>query len=165
MSTIENVAPINGSRFEVAYNILIQIFKKNISLKIAKNSLKVGYKSLSASEKAKCNDLVLKTLKHVSSIDIWIKKNKKSRVRLELLCILRLIVTEVFVRNGRKAEILKSFSVLASSDKKTFSSKGYIRHFIHLSFKHLLEKNFTPYSQFELNFREKLLDQYSEKEL
>ena len=165
MSTIENVAPINGSRFEVAYNILIQIFKKNISLKIAKNSLKVGYKSLSASEKAKCNDLVLKTLKHVSSIDIWIKKNKKSRVRLELLCILRLIVTEVFVRNGRKAEILKSFSVLASRDKKTFSSKGYIKHFIHLSFKHLLEKNFTPYSQFELNFREKLLDQYSEKEL
>ena len=57
MSIIENVTPINGSRFEVAYNILIQIFKKKISLKIAKNSLQVGYKTLSASEKAKCNDL------------------------------------------------------------------------------------------------------------
>ena len=31
--------------------------------------------------------------------------------------------------------------------------------------KHLLEKNFTPYSQFEANFREKLLNQYSEKEV
>ena len=74
MSIIENVAPINSSRFEVAYNILIQIFKKNISLKMAKNSFQVGYKSLSASEKAKCNDLVLKTLKNITSIDIWIKK-------------------------------------------------------------------------------------------
>ncbi len=56
MSIIENVAQINGSRFEVAYNILIQIFKKQVSLKIAKKSLQVGYKTLSASEKAKRND-------------------------------------------------------------------------------------------------------------
>ena len=65
MSIIENVTPINGSRFEAAYKILIYIFKKKVSLKIAKNSLDVGYKNLSASEKAKCNDLVLKTLKNI----------------------------------------------------------------------------------------------------
>ena len=158
MSIIENVTPINGSRFEAAYKILIQIFKKKVSLKIAKNSFEAGYKTLSASEKAKCNDLVLKTLKNIISIDIWIKKNKKSRIRLELLCILRLVVTEVFIRKGRKAEILKSFPILASKDKKTSSSIAYIKHFIHSSFKHLLEKNFTPYSQFEPNFREKLLN-------
>ena len=165
MSISENIKPAIRSRFEVAYNILIHIFKKNITLKIAKNVSDVGFKSLSNSEKAKCNDLVLKTLKNIVSIDLWIKKNKKSRIRLELLCILRLVVTEVFIRNGRKSEVLTIFSFLATQEKKTFSSKGYIRHFIHSSYKHLLEKNFTPYSQFEPSFREKLLIQYSEKEV
>ncbi len=165
MSEIKNCAPKTRSRFEVAYNILIQIFKKNISLKIAKDSLQAGYKSLSVSDKAKCNDLVLKTLKNIISIDIWIKKNKKSRVRLELLCILRLVVTEVLIRNSKKSLVLSSFSILATQNKKTFNSKDYIRYFIHSIFKQVPEKNFIPYSQFEPNFRERLSDQYSEKDI
>ena len=165
MNNTGQALPISKSRFEVAYNILIKIFKKKTSLKIAKNSHEVGFLQLSFSEKAKCNDLVLKALKNLISIDVWIKKNKKSRLRVELICILRLIVAEIFTRSGRKSEVMRNFSVLAEKNKKTINSKDYIRYFIHKSYKDFSEKNFYPHCELEPIFRKKLLDQYSELEI
>jgi 16S rRNA (cytosine967-C5)-methyltransferase len=84
---------------------------------------------------------------------------------VELACILRLIVAEIFLRHGKKAEILRGFLSLASKNKKTIHSRSYIQHFINLSYKVFLKKTFMPQFELDENFRQMLLKQYKEKEL
>ena len=77
----------------VAYSMLLGVFKKNISTRKTKT---LKYSSLKSSDKAKCNDLVQKVLKYTVYLDPWINKNKKGRLRIELLCLVRLALIEIF---------------------------------------------------------------------
>ena len=59
----------------VAYFIVLNVFKRNISTRKSKNSKAIKYSSLSSADKAKCNDLVQKVLRLAIYLDPWIKRN------------------------------------------------------------------------------------------
>ena len=144
-----------------AYSIVLNVFKKNISTRQSMASKSLKYSGLPSSDKAKCNDLVQKVLRFTVCLDPWINKNKKGRVRVELFCILRLALTDIFVRNVRQETVLKKYSDLASSFERTKRSKDQLRYFIHLGYSELKKKSLEPIFLFESKIRTVLLGQYS----
>ncbi len=145
----------------VAYSIVLNVFKSNISTKVSKTSKAIKYSILSNSDKAKCNDLVQKVLRFTVYLDPWIKRNKKGRMRVELFCLLRLALTDILVRNVREETVLKKYSDLAFSFERTKHSKDQLRYFIHLGYSELKKKSLYPLFLFENKIRKFLLGQYS----
>ena len=141
----------------VAYSMLLGVFKKNISTRKTKT---LKYSSLKSSDKAKCNDLVQKVLKYTVYLDPWINKNKKGRLRIELLCLVRLALIDILIRNVRQETVLKKYSDLAVSNERTKYSKNQLRYFIHLAYSQLENKALTPIFFFEEKLRKVLLKQY-----
>ena len=118
----------------IAYLIMINVFKWNISTRRSMGSKAIKYSSLSSSDRAKCNDLVQKALRFTVCLDNWIDKNKKGRFRVELLCLLRLALTDIFVRNVNRETVLKKYSELAFSSERTKHRKDQLRYLIHLGY-------------------------------
>ena len=141
----------------VAYSIVLNVFKRNISTRKTKT---LKYSSLKNSDKAKCNDLVQNVLRFTVYLDPWIKKNKKGRLRIELLCLVRLALIDIFIRNVRQETVLKKYSDLAASYERTKHSKDQLRYLIHLAYSHLDNKPLNPIFLFEKKLRENLLNQY-----
>ena len=141
----------------VAYSILLGVFKKNISTRKTKT---LKYSNLKSSDRAKCNDLVQKVLKFTVYLDPWINKNKKGRLRIELLCLVRLALIDILIRNVRQETVLKKYSDLAASYERTKYSKNQLRYLIHLAYSNLENKELTPIFLFEKKLRKVLLDQY-----
>ena len=92
-----------------AYFIILNVFKKNISIRKSKASKAVKYSILSSSDRAKCNDLVQNALRYTIYLDSQIRSRKKGRIRVELLCLLRLALTDILVRNVRQETVLKKY--------------------------------------------------------
>ncbi|MDC3108387.1 RsmB/NOP family class I SAM-dependent RNA methyltransferase, partial [Paracoccaceae bacterium] len=141
----------------VAYYIVLSVFKRNISTRKTKT---LKYSSLKSSDKAKCNDLVQKVLRFTVYLDPWIKKNKNGRLRIELLCLVRLALIDILIRNVRQETVLKKYSDLADSYERTKYSKDQLRFLIHLAYSELDKKVFNPIFLFEKKLREILLNQY-----
>ena len=91
----------------VAYSIVLNVFKRNISTRKTKT---FKYSSLKNSDKAKCNDLVQNALRFTVFLDPWIIKNKRGRLRIELLCLVRLALIDILIRNVRQETVLKKYS-------------------------------------------------------
>ena len=145
-----------------AYFIVLNVFKKNISTRQSMASKTLKYSSLSSSDKAKCNDLVQKVLRFTVCLDPWINKNKKGRLRVELFCLLRLALTDIFLRNVRQEIVLKKYSDLAYSFERTKYSKDKLRYFIHLGYLELKKKSLNyidPPIFYEFYFQIKIVDQ------
>ena len=145
----------------IAYFIVLNVFKKNISTRQSMTSKAVKYSSLSSSDKAKCNDLVQKVLRFTVYLDPWINRNKKGRLRIEIFCLVRLALVDILVRNVRQETVLKKYSELASSFERTKHSKDQLRYFIHLGYSVLKQKSLEPSFLFESKIRKVLLSQYS----
>ena len=145
----------------VAYFIVLNVFKKNISTIKSKNLKAIKYSSLNSSDKAKCNDLVQKALRFSVYLDSWINKNKKGRLRVELVCLLKLALIDISVRNVRQETVLRKYSDLAFSFERTKHSKNVLRYFIHLGYSELKKNLLNPLFLFEDKMRSALLDQYS----
>ncbi|MDC3169458.1 RsmB/NOP family class I SAM-dependent RNA methyltransferase [Paracoccaceae bacterium] len=141
----------------VAYSILLGVFKKKISTRKTKT---LKYSNLKSSDRAKCNDLVQKVLKFTVYLDPWINKNKKGRLRIELICLVRLALIDVLIRNVRQETVLKKYSDLAASYERTKYSKNQLRYLIHLAYSNLENNALTPIFLFEKKLRKVLLDQY-----
>jgi hypothetical protein len=124
----------------VAYFIVLNVFKRNISTKKSKNSKAIKYSSLSSADRAKCNDLVQKALRFAIYLDPWIKRNKKGRLRVELFCLIRLALIDILVRQVRQETVLKKYSDLAFSSDRTKHGKDQLRFFINLGFSELKKK-------------------------
>ena len=144
----------------VAYFIVLNVFKRNISTKKSKNSKAIKYSSLSSADRAKCNDLVQKALRFAVYLDSWIKRNKKGRLRVELFCLIRLALTDILVRQVRQETVLKKYSDLAFSFDRTKHGKDQLRFFINLGFSELKKKSLKPIFVFENKLREALVRQY-----
>ncbi len=144
-----------------AYFIVLNVFKKNISTRQSMASKTVKYSSLSISDKAKCNDLVQKVLRFTVFLDPWINRNKKGRLRIEILCLVRLALVDILLRNVRQKTVLKKYSELASSFERTKHSKDQLRYFIHLGYSVLKKKSLEPSFLFESKIRKVLLSQYN----
>ena len=114
----------------VAYTIVLSVFKRNISTRKTKT---LKYSGLKSSDKAKCNDLVQKVLRFTVYLDPWINKNKKGRLRIELLCLVRLALIDILIRKVRQETVLKKYSDLAASHERTKYSKDQLRYLIHLA--------------------------------
>ena len=123
-----------------AYSILLNVFKKNISTRNSKSLKSIKYSSLAVADKAKCNDLLQKALRFTVYLDAWIIRNKKGRLRVELLCLLRLALTDILVRYVSQETVLKKYSDLAYSFERTKHSKDQLRYFIHLGYSELKKK-------------------------
>tara|TARA_Y100001968_G_scaffold322487_1_gene358640 strand:- start:508 stop:1893 length:1386 start_codon:yes stop_codon:yes gene_type:complete len=145
----------------VAYSILLNVFKRNISTKVSKTSKSLKYSSLSRSEKAKCNDLVQKVLRFTVYLDPWISSKKKGRVRVELFCLLRLALIDILIRNVRQETVLKKYSDTAIFFERTKHNKDQLRYFIHLGYSELKKKSLNPKFLFENKIRGALSRQYS----
>ena len=141
----------------VAYSIILGVFKKKISTRKTKT---LRYSSLKSSDKAKCNDLVQNVLRFTIYLDPWINKNKKGRLRIELLCLVRLALIDILIRNVRQETVLKKYSDLADSNERTKYSKNQLRYLIHLAYLQLENKALTPIFFFEEKLRKILLKQY-----
>ena len=94
----------------VAYSIVLNVFKRRISTRTTKTSRTFKYLSLISSDKAKCNDLVQNALRFTVYLDPWINKNKRGRLRIELLCLVRLALIDILIRNVRQETVLKKYS-------------------------------------------------------
>ncbi len=144
----------------VAYSIVLDVFKRNISTRKAKTSNKSKYLGLKSSDKAKCNDLVQKVLRFKVYLDPWINKHKKGRLRIELFCLVRLALVDILIKNLRQEIVLKKYSDLASSYERTKYSKDQLRYFIHLAYSETEKKSLNPTFLFEIKIRKILLNQY-----
>ena len=144
----------------VAYFIVLNVFKRNISTRKSKNSTVIKYSSLSGADKAKCNDLVQKTLRFAVYLDPWINRNKKGRLRVEIFCLIRLALIDILVRDVRQETVLKKYSDLAFSSDRTKHGKDQLRFFINLGFSELKEKSLKPLFLFENKLREALIRQH-----
>ena len=144
-----------------AYYILLNVFKKNISTRQSMASKALKYSILSSSDKAKCNDLVQKVLRFKVYLDTWIWRNKKGRLRVELICLMRLALIDIFVRNVRQETVLKKYSDLAFAFERTKHSKDQLRYIIHLGYSEMKKTPLTPLFLFESKIRTVLLGQYS----
>ena len=144
-----------------AYFIVLNVFKKNISTRQSRASKSMNYSCLSSSDKAKCNDLVQKVLRFTVYLDPWINRYKNGRLRVELFCLLRLALVDIFVRNVRQETVLRKYSDLAVSFERTKHSKDQLRFFIHLGYLELKKKSIKPFFIFESQMRKVLLGQYS----
>ena len=145
----------------VAYFIVLNVFKRNISTRESKNSKAIKYSSLSNVDKAKCNDLVQKALRFAVYLDPWINRNKKGRLRVELFCLIRLALIDILVREVRQETVLKKYSDLAFSSERTKHGKDQLRFFINLGFSELKKKSLKPVFVFENKLRETLIEQHS----
>ena len=145
----------------VAYSIVLNVFKRNISTRESKNSKAIKYSSLSNADKAKCNDLVQKALRFAVYLDPWINRNKKGRLRVELFCLIRLALIDILVREVRQETVLKKYSDLAFSSERTKHGKDQLRFFINLGFSELKKKSLKPVFVFENKLRETLIEQHS----
>ena len=141
----------------VAYSMVLNVFKRHISIRETK-ALK--YEGLKGSDKAKCNDLVQNVLRFTVCLDPWINKNKKGRLRIELFCMVRMALTDILIRNVRQEIVLKKYSDLAFSRERTKHSKDQLRYLIHLAYSELDSKDLNPIFLFEKNLRKTLLEQY-----
>ena len=144
----------------VAYFIVLNVFKRNISTKKSKNSKAIKYSSLSSADRAKCNDLVQKALRFAVYLDPWIKRNKKGRLRVELFCLIRLALIDILVRQVRQETVLKKYSDLAFSSDRTKHGKDQLRFFINLGFSELKKNFLKPMFVFENKLREALIRQH-----
>ena len=144
----------------VAYFIVLNVFKRNISTRKSKNSTVIKYSSLSGADKAKCNDLVQKTLRFAVYLDPWINRNKKGRLRVEIFCLIRLALIDILVRDVRQETVLKKYSDLAFSSYRTKHGKDQLRFFINLGFSELKKKSLKPLFLFENKLREALIWQH-----
>ena len=144
----------------VAYFIVLNVFKRNISTRKSKNSTVIKYSSLSGADKAKCNDLVQKTLRFAVYLDPWINRNKKGRLRVEIFCLIRLALIDILVRDVRQETVLKKYSDLAFSSYRTKHGKDQLRFFINLGFSELKKKSLKPLFLFENKLREALIRQH-----
>ena len=144
----------------VAYFIVLNVFKRNISTRKSKNSTVIKYSSLSGADKAKCNDLVQKALRFAVYLDPWINRNKKGRLRVEIFCLIRLALIDILVRDVRQETVLKKYSDLAFSSYRTKHSKDQLRFFINLGFSELKKKSLKPLFLFENKLREALIKQH-----
>ena len=144
----------------VAYFILLNVFKRNISTRKSKNSTVIKYSSLSSADKAKCNDLVQKALRFAVYLDPWINRNKKGRLRVEIFCLIRLALIDILVRDVRQETVLKKYSDLAFSSERTKHGKDQLRFFINLGFSELKKKSLKPLFLFENKLREALIRQH-----
>ena len=108
----------------VAYSIILGVFKKKISTRKTKT---LKYSSLKSSDKAKCNDLIQNALRFTVYLDPWINKNKKGRLRIELLCLIRLALIDILIRNVRPETVLRKYSDLADSSERSKYSKNQLR--------------------------------------
>ena len=151
----------NDQILGVAYSIVLSVFKRGISTRKTTTSKTLKYFSLKNSDKAKCNDLVQKVLRFTVFLDPWIKKNKKGRLRIELLCLVRLALIDILIRNVRQDIVLKKYSDMADSQERIKYGKDQLRYLIHLAYSELGTKLLNPIFLFEKNLRKKLLDQYS----
>ena len=133
----------NEKILTTAYFIVLNVFKKNISTRQSMALKAVKYSSLSSSDKAKCNDLVQKALRFTVYLDPWINRNKKGRLRVELFCLLRLALVDIFVRNVKQETVLKKYSDLAFSFERIKHSKDQLRYFIHLGYSELKKKSLS----------------------
>ena len=145
----------------VAYFIVLNVFKRNISTRESKNSKAIKYSSLSNVDKAKCNDLVQKALRFAVYLDPWINRNKKGRLRVELFCLIRLALIDILVREVRQETVLKKYSDLAFSSERTKHGKDQLRFFINLGYSELKKKSLKPVFVFENKLRETLIEQHS----
>ena len=102
-----------------AYFITLNVFKKNTPIRNSKASKAVKYSTLSSSDRAKCNDLVQNALRYSVYLDPLISGRKKGRIRVELLCLLRLALTDILVRDVRQETVLKKYSDLALLFERT----------------------------------------------
>ena len=143
----------------VAYFIVLNVFKRNISTRKSKNSTVIKYSSLSSADKAKCNDLVQKALRFAVYLDPWINRNKKGRLRVEIFCLIRLALIDILVRDVRQETVLKKYSDLAFSSYRTKHGKDQLRFFINLGFSEL-KKSLKPLFLFENKLREALIWQH-----
>ena len=141
----------------VAYSIILSVFKKKISTRKTRT---LKYSSLKSSDKAICNDLVKKVLRFTVYLDPWINKNKKGRLRVEFLCLVRLALIDILIRNIRQEAVLKKYSDLADSYERTKYSKNQLRYLIHLGYSQLENKALIPIFLFEKKLRRILLNQY-----
>ena len=144
----------------VAYFIVLNVFKRNISTRKSKNSKAIKYSGLSSADKAKCNDLVQKTLRFAVYLDPWINRNKKGRLRVEIFCLIRLALIDILVRDVRQETVLKKYSDLAFSSDRTKHGKDQLRFFINLGFSELKKKSLKPLFLFENKLREALIWQH-----
>ena len=144
----------------VAYFIVLNVFKRNISTRKSKNSKVIKYSSLSSADKAKCNDLVQKALRFAVYLDPWINRNKKGRLRVEIFCLIRLALIDILVRDVRQETVLKKYSDLAFSSDRTKHGKDQLRFFINLGFSELKKKSLKPLFLFENKLREALIRQH-----
>ncbi|MBR64530.1 MAG: hypothetical protein CML48_04065, partial [Rhodobacteraceae bacterium] len=132
-----------------AYFIILNVFKKNISIRKSKASKAVKYSTLSSSDRAKCNDLVQNALRYTIYLDHLISSRKKGRIRVELLCLLRLALTDILVRNVRQETVLKKYSDLALLFERTKHSIDKLRYYIHLGFSEWNKNSLQPLFLFE----------------
>ena len=144
----------------VAYSIVLNVFKRRISTRTTKTSRTFKYLSLVSSDKAKCNDLVQNALRFTVYLDPWINKNKRGRLRIELLCLVRLALIDILIRNVRPKTVLKKYSDLAASTERTRYSKDQLRYLIHLAYSQLEKKLLMPKFFFEKKLRNILVSQY-----
>ena len=144
-----------------AYFITLNVFKKNISTRKSKASKDLQYSSFSSSDKAKCNDLVQNVLRCSVYLDPLISSRKKGRIRIELLCLLRLALTDILVRDLRQEKVLKKYSDLALSFERTKHSIDQLRYYIHLGFSEWKKKSLKPLFLFEKKLLKVLSGQYS----
>ena len=161
MKKISNIKDSQDKILLVAYSIILNVFKRNISTRESKATKTTNYSTLSGSDKAKCNDLVQKVLRFTVYIDPLINKKKRGRIRIELLCLLRLALTDILVRNVRQERVLKKYSDLALSSERTKHSKDQLRYFIHLGFSEWKKNSPKPLFLFEKKLRNALVSQYS----
>ncbi len=141
----------------VAYSIVLNVFKRNISTRKTKV---LDYSKLKSSDKAKCNDLIQKVLRFTVYLDPWINKNKKGRLRIELLCLVRLALIDILIRNARQENVLKKYSDLAASYERTRYGKNQLRYLIHLAYSQMESRALNPIFLFEKKLRKFLLNQY-----
>jgi len=144
----------------VAYSIILNVFKRRMSTRTTQTSRTFKYFSLISSDKAKCNDLVQNVLRFTVYLDPWINKNKRGRLRIELLCLVRLALIDILIRNVRQETVLKKYSDLAASTERTRYSKDQLRYLIHLAYSQLENKLLNPKFFFEKKLRKILVSQY-----
>ena len=68
--------PSRSKVLRTAYSIFVNVFKRKISVRESKENKSIKYLSLSGPDRAKCNDLVQKALRHTLQFDQWINTVK-----------------------------------------------------------------------------------------
>lgn len=157
--------PSKSKVLRTAYSIFVNVFKRKISVRESKENKSIKYLSLSGPDKAKCNDLVQKALRHTLQFDQWINTVKKGRMRVELLCMLRLALTDILLKKTKKKVTLAKYSDLVFSLERTRHSKDQLRYYIHLAYSDFEKKKLKPVFLIEKEIREALVKQYGCKNL